>query len=68
MTTSLSLQSIYRIDDETDVVYSVTSALGPVSSRDFVSLRQISTNSGHYISASAATVYSGKPPQSGKVR
>ena len=53
---------------ETDVVYSVASAVGPVTSRDFVSLRQISTRNGYFISASVATTFSEKPPQQGKVR
>ena len=50
------------------MVYSVTSAVGPVSSRDFVSLRQVSMRNGYFISASAATTYSDMPPQAGKVR
>jgi hypothetical protein len=61
-------ESLYRVDGETDVVYSVTSALGPVSSRDFVSLRRILTSDACYVSASVATVYSPMPLQSGKVR
>ena len=59
---------MYKVDEETDVVYSVTSAVGPVSSRDFVSLRQISRRDGFFISASVATTFSQKPPQPGKVR
>jgi hypothetical protein len=61
-------ESVYKVDEETDVVYSVTSAVGPVSSRDFVSLRQISRRDGFFISASVATTFSQKPPQPGKVR
>ena len=68
MTSLLHFQSLHKVDEETDVVYSVTGAVGPVSSRDFVSLRQTSIESGCYISASVATVYGPKPPQSGKVR
>ena len=56
------------MDEETDVVYSVSSAFGPVSSRDFVSLRQISTENGCFVSATVATTFSDKPPQPGKVR
>ena len=59
---------MYKVDEETDVVYSVACAVGPVSSRDFVSLRQISKRNGFFVSASVATTFSDKPPQPGKVR
>ena len=59
---------MYKVDEETDVVYSVTSAVGPVSSRDFVSLRQILRRDDFFISASVATTFSQKPAQPGKVR
>ena len=45
------MQIIHKIDDETEVIYSATSAFGPVSSRDFVSLRQIDNSNGCYMSA-----------------
>ncbi|CAI8013419.1 StAR-related lipid transfer protein 3 (Fragment) [Geodia barretti] len=61
-------ESVYKVDEETDVVYSVTSAVGPVSSRDFVSLRQILRRDDFFISASVATTFSQKPAQPGKVR
>ena len=63
-----SLQSLYKVEKETDVVYSVSSPFGPVSSQDFVSLRHISTENGCFVSATVATTFSDKPPQPGKVR
>ena len=62
------VQIVHKIDDETEVIYSATSAVGPVSSRDFVSLRQIDNSNGCYMSACVATVHGARPPQPGRVR
>ena len=61
-------QTLHRVDEATDVVYSVTRPVGPVSSRDFVSLRRVAIDNGCRYSASCATLYEPKLPQPGKVR
>ena len=68
MTSLYIVQIIHKIDDETEIIYSATSAVGPVSSRDFVSLRQIDNSNGCYMSACVATVHGARPPQPGRVR
>lgn len=61
-------QTVYRVDDATDVVYTISNALGPVSSRDFVSIRQMERSEGRFYAASKSIVTAMKPEQPGKVR
>ncbi|XP_064399305.1 stAR-related lipid transfer protein 3-like isoform X2 [Halichondria panicea] len=61
-------ETVHRVDQATDIVYTVSAAMGPVSSRDFVSARRIAFRDGAYYSCSKSVVTDLKPEQSGKVR
>ena len=61
-------ETVHRVDETTDVVYTVSNSIGPISSRDFVSVRQIAIRRGCYFSASMSTNTTLKPEQPGKVR
>ncbi|KAL5474432.1 hypothetical protein EMCRGX_G026377 [Ephydatia muelleri] len=62
-------ETLHHVDDETDIVYTVSAGVGPVSSRDFVSVRlAFEDENGTKYSAGCAVTSSLKPEQSGKTR
>ncbi|XP_064399325.1 stAR-related lipid transfer protein 3-like isoform X3 [Halichondria panicea] len=59
---------VYRVDNATDIICTISNALGPIAARDFVSARKAAFTKGAYYLASQSIVTDLKPEEKGKVR